>query len=224
MFIKLFILSLLITSFGYAGKIKIEDLKRILWLRYESDTTKISVYLSSDFEYLHPAVIGLGINVIYDDGSFLITENFRKDSIPVFSVSDRINEINNEKIKKNSILPKGPIGSMHKIILTKKGDSTFIKKDVPLIESKYREDKNSFLKSIKSYSDSWYDFHIDIYEVLIQKNKAFLYYRWEGSQESDGEVYSFFAMELITLDKKRNYIKSIETIWTKSSFMNQFLH
>ena len=221
---NLFILFFLISSFSYASKIKIEDIKKTLWLRYGGDTTKISEYFSSDFQYHHPAVIGLGINVVYDEGSFLITETFRQDSFSVFSINDRIHEINNKKIKETTSLPKGPIGSMHKLILTKYGDSTFIKKDVPLIETIYREDKNSFLKSISTYSDLWYDFHIDIYEVLIQKNKAFLYYRWEGSQNVEGDVYSFFAMELIKFDKKRKSIRSIETLWTKNYFMKQFLH
>ena len=210
--------------FLFAKRIDENTIKEFLWMRYEADTNKISLFLSNDFLFYHPPIIGLGINVKYQDGYFSIMDNFRKDSSMFLTVGDKIYEINNKKISETSMLPKGPVGALQKIILTKKEDSIFTKIDVPLVKSNYKENKISFLQSIINYSNQWYDFDIEIYETLLKKNKAFIYYKWEGSKEENGKVYSFYSMELIKLDKKKKYIKSIETIWTKDLFLNQFLY
>ena len=61
-------------------------------------------------------------------------------------------------------------------------------------------------------------------EKLNQKEKAFVYYKWEVSKVKGGSVYIFYAMEILKFDKKKEYIENIETIWSKDIFMKQFLH
>ena len=218
------IVFLVIFNFSQGKKIKDDDVERFIISKYEGDTSLVSNLLSEEFIYNHPPMVGLGVDVVYKDGSFEILKILRIDSLNLFSVGDKIEEINNQKVSENTELPIGPIGSIHKIILNKKNDSTFIEIEVPLIEFSYKEPKLSFINSINLYSKKWYDFDIKFLDIIYRKNKAFVYYRWEGSKIKGGPVYIFYAMELLVYNKKNEAIDSIKTLWTNDIFMKQFLH
>jgi hypothetical protein len=221
---RLIITYFIIFGFVQGKKINNDSVKSFIVSRYQGDTSTVSSLISERFIYNHPPSIGLGIDVVYKNGAFEILSTVRQDSLNFFSIGDKIYEINNIKISKNSELPKGPIDSIHKIILTKKNDSTFIKIDVPLSEFSYKESKLSFLKSISLYSNSWYDFDVKSLDIFYQKNKAFVYYKWEGSKVKGGTAYIFYAMEVLIYDRKKEYINSIKTLWSKDTFMKQFSH
>ena len=224
MFKRFAIIILVVLNFSQGKKIKDDDVKTFIISKYEGDTSTVSNLLSEEFIYNHPSKVGLGVDVVYKEGSFEILKSLRKDSLNLFSIGDKIEEINNQKISQNTQLPIGPIGSIHKIILNKKDDSTFIEIEVPLIEFSYKEPKLSFLNSINFYSKNWYDFDIKFLDIIYQKNRAFVYYRWEGSKIKGGPVYMFYAMELLVYNKKNEAIDSIKTLWTKDIFTKQFLH
>ena len=61
-------------------------------------------------------------------------------------------------------------------------------------------------------------------DIFYQKNKAFVYYKWEGSKVKGGTAYIFYAMEVLIYDRKKEYINSIKTLWSKDTFMKQFSH
>ena len=218
------IVLLVIFNLAQGKKIKDDDVERFIISKYEGDTSLVSNLLSEEFIYNHPPMVGLGVDVVYKDGSFEISKILRIDSLNLFSVGDKIEEINNQKVSENTELPIGPIGSIHKIILNKKNDSTFIEIEVPLIEFSYKEPKLSFINSINLYAIQWYDFDIKFLDIIHRKNKAFVYYRWEGSKIKGGPVYIFYAMELLVYNKKNEAIDSIKTLWTNDIFMKQFLH
>ena len=224
MFKKLTIFSLVILNFSQGKKVKDETVKKFIISKYEGDTSTVSTLLSEEFIYNHPPKVGLGLDVAFKEGSFVILKSIRSDSLNLLSIGDKIEEINNKKVSENTELPIGPIGSIHKLILNKKNDSTFIEIKIPLIEFSYKETKLSFLNSINLYSKNWYDFDIKFLDIIYQKNKAFVYYRWEGSKIKGGPVYIFYSMELLVYNKKNETIDSIKTLWTKDIFTKQFLH
>ena len=224
MFKRFAIIILVVLNFSQGKKIKDDDVKTFIISKYEGDTSTVSNLLSEEFIYNHPSKVGLGVDVVYKEGSFEILKSLRKDSLNLFSIGDKIEEINNQKVSENTELPIGPIGSIHKLILNKKNDSTFIEIEVPLIEFSYKEPKLSFINSINLYAKQWYDFDIKFLDIIHRKNKAFVYYRWEGSKIKGGPVYIFYAMELLVYNKKNEAIDSIKTLWTNDIFMKQFLH
>jgi len=61
-----------------------------------------------------------------------------------------------------------------------------------------------------------------IIDIVSEKEKASVYYHWEGSREEGGPVYHFYAMELIYFHKKTELIYKIETLWSEKQFMDQF--
>mgnify|MGYP001162534144 FL=1 len=224
LFKRIVIFFLVIFNFSQGKKIKDDDIKSFIISKYEGDTSTVSNLLTEEFIYNHPPMVGLGVDVVYKEGSFEILKILRRDSLNFFSIGDKIEEINNQKVLANTELPIGPIGSIHKLILNKKNDSTFIEIEVPLIEFSYKEPKLSFINSINLYSKKWYDFDIKFLDIIHRKNKAFVYYRWEGSKIKGGPVYIFYAMELLVYNKKNEAIDNIKTLWTNDIFMKQFLH
>ena len=203
-------------------KINKDRITDFLISKYSGDTLEVKRYLAENFYNQHAPVIGLGINVAYKDDYLLVVDNFRRDSSDYFRKGDRIYEINNEIVSKETILPTGTIGSLQKVILTKFQDSSFSVVNVPLVEVYYKEKKREFLESIALYSKNWYDFDIDIEEIVIQKDKIVLNYRWEGSKENNGQIFIFHSVEIISLNRKKDKIKKIQTFWTEDLFKNQF--
>ena len=213
---------ILVCSFLFGKKINKDGIIDFLTSKYSGDTLKVKSYLAENFYNQHAPVIGLGINVAYKDDHLLVVDNFRKDSSDFFRKGDRIYEINNKIVSKETILPTGTIGSLQKVILTKFQDSSFSVVNVPLVEVYYKEKKREFLESIALYSENWYDFDIDIEEIVIQKDKIVLNYRWEGSKENNGKIFIFHSVEIISLNRKKDKIKKIQTFWTEDLFKNQF--
>ena len=213
---------LLVYSFLFGKKINKNRITDFLVSKYSGDTLEVKNYLDSNFYNQHAPVIGLGIHVEYKNDHLLVVDNFRKDSSDYFRKGDRIYEINNKIVNEETILPTGTVGSLQKIILTKFQDSSFSVLNVPLVEVFYIEEKREFLESIALYSENWYDFDIDIEEIVIQKDKIVLNYRWEGSKENNGQIFIFHSVEIISLNRKKDKIKKIQTFWTEDLFKNQF--
>ena len=213
---------LLVYSFLFGKKINKDRITDFLISKYSGDTLEVKSYLAANFYNQHSPVIGMGINVAYKNDHLLVVDNFRKDSSDYFQKGDRIYEINNKIVSKETILPTGTIGSLQKVILTKFQDSSFSVVNVPLVEVYYKEKKREFLESIALYSKNWYDFDIDIEEIVIQKDKIVLNYRWEGSKENNGQIFIFHSVEIISLNRKKDKIKKIQTFWTEDLFKNQF--
>ena len=213
---------LLVCSFLFGKKINKDRITDFLMTKYSGDTLEVKRYLAENFYNQHAPVIGLGINVAYKDDHLLVVDNFRKDSTDFFRRGDRIYEINNKIVSEETILPTGTIGSLQKVILTKFQDSSFSVVNVPLVEVYYKEKKREFLESIALYSENWYDFDIDIEEIVIQKDKIVLSYRWEGSKENNGQIFIFHSVEIVSLNRKKDKIKKIQTFWTEDLFKNQF--
>ena len=184
---------LLVCSFLFGKKINKDRIADFLISKYSGDTLEVKSYLAENFYNQHAPVIGLGINVAYKDDHLLVVDNFRKDSTDFFRRGDRIYEINNKIVSEETILPTGTIGSLQKVILTKFQDSSFSVVNVPLVEVYYKEKKREFLESIALYSKNWYDFDIDIEEIVIQKDKIVLtskgyFWNYPGTKLSNKSI------------------------------------
>ena len=86
----------------------------------------------------------------------------------------------------------------------------------------YFQNTESFLQDIIGYEQQWYDFHLEILNILSRKDQIMIHYHWEGSKTEKGAVYHFYAMELIQRDNNTGLIKSIEGVWSEKQFRDQF--
>ena len=86
----------------------------------------------------------------------------------------------------------------------------------------YEENKTLFLESIVRDSEKWYDYDLEIIDILRKKNTIVVHYRWEGSREENGEIYTFSAIEFCYINKKKNQIDKIVGLWSEKQFRNQF--
>ena len=184
-------------------------------------------YLDQDFIYYHSPYVGMGISseLIEDKLTVTSVSPFIKSNKPI-KISDVILEINNLKtgITKNS-------QSIKKIILGAQGDSLNLKLSrngnvfnckVFFTRQQLKQKAESFLIDIKTYGDRWYDYDIDIIDIFSKKNKVVVHYRWEGSLEKNGSIYSFNAMEIIKTSTSGKNIKEISSVWTEKQFLDQF--
>ena len=73
-----------------------------------------------------------------------------------------------------------------------------------------------------TYSKTWFDYDITIENMFSRKNKTVVYYKWEGSKVESGVIYYFSAIEIIELNKKRNHIERITSLWSEKQFRDQF--
>ena len=71
---------LLVYSFLFGKKINKDKITNFLISKYSGDTLEVKIYLATNFYNQHAPVIGLGINVEYQDDHLLIVDNFSKDS------------------------------------------------------------------------------------------------------------------------------------------------
>ena len=55
-----------------------------------------------------------------------------------------------------------------------------------------RKIKSYFLESVMRYSEKWYDYDLEIIDILRKKNTIVVHYRWEGSRKENGNIYIFF--------------------------------
>ena len=109
-----------------------------------------------------------------------------------------------------------------KLIVIKKGERDFRVMEIPLEEYHFEENKNSFLESVKRYSEKWYDYDLEILNILKKKNTIVVHYRWEGSREENGKIYTFSAIEFYYINKKKDLIDRIVGLWSEKQFRDQF--
>ena len=218
------LISFIILSFSilFSGKIQEGDIELFLLSRYGGDSVNVSLFISEDFVYEHTPYVGLGVETSFVDESLLITKVLNDSIQKYLQVGDRIYEHNNEIIDSLGLVTKGPIGEKQKLVLIKKGESDFRVMEVPLNEYHYEENKNSFLESVNKYSKKWYDYDLEIIDIMKKKNTIAVHYRWEGSKEESGRVYTFSAIEFYYINKKKDLIEKIVGLWSEKQFRDQF--
>ena len=202
--------------------IKDEKVMEFISARYEGDTLKVSSMLSNNFIYEHASYVGLGIETHYVDGAHIVTGIINDSLQTDLRIGDRIQELNGKPVDSLGLEINGPVNEKQKIILTRAGDSTFTFLESPLSLYQYEQDNESFLESIMDYSEVWYDFDITFERIFSRKNETVVYYHWEGSKVQSGPVYHFSAIEIIELNKKRNQIERVVSLWTEKQFRDQF--
>ena len=218
------LISFIILSFSilFSGKIQEGDIELFLLSRYGGDSTNVSLFISEDFVYEHTPYVGLGVETRFVDESLLITKVLNDSIQKYLQVGDRIYEHNNEIIDSLGLVTKGPIGDKQKLVIIKKGERDFRVMEVPLDEYHYEESKNSFLESVNKYSKKWYDYDLEIIDIIKKKNTIAVHYRWEGSKEESGRVYTFSAIEFYYINKKKDLIEKIVGLWSEKQFRDQF--
>ena len=218
------LISFIILSFSilFSGKIQEGDIELFLLSRYGGDSTNVSLFISEDFVYEHTPYVGLGVETRFVDESLLITKVLNDSIQKYLQVGDRIYEHNNEIIDSLGLVTKGPIGEKQKLVIIKKGERDFRVMEVPLDEYHYEENKNSFLESVNKYSKKWYDYDLEIIDIMKKKNTIVVHYRWEGSKEESGKVYTFSAIEFYYINKKKDLIEKIVGLWSEKQFRDQF--
>ena len=221
---KYFILSFLIFKIWIYGKspLKDVDIESFIEARYGGDTSIVRQIIDENFLYYHAPYIGLGIDGHYVDGSFIVSSVLYDSTDGKLGEGDRIFELNGVPIDSSGLKINGPAGEEQRLIVNKKNDSTFTELKIPLKEYQYKQNKISFLNNINDYAAIWYDYDIEIIDLVLKKNKAVIHYYWEGSKREGGSVYSFTAMEFITLNKKRNLVMQIVSLWSEKQFRDQF--
>ena len=218
------LISFIILSFSilFSGKIQEGDIELFLLSRYWGDSTNVSLFISEDFVYEHTPYVGLGVETRFVDESLLITKVLNDSIQKYLQVGDRIYEHNNEIIDSLGLVTKGPIGEKQKLVIIKIGERDFRVMEVPLDEYHYEENKNSFLESVNKYSKKWYDYDLEIIDIMKKKNTIAVHYRWEGSKEESGRVYTFSAIEFYYINKKKDLIEKIVGLWSEKQFRDQF--
>ena len=218
------LISFIILSFStlFSGKIQEGDIELFLLSRYGGDSANVSLFISENFVYEHTPYVGLGVKTRFIDESLLITKVLNDSIQKYLQVGDRIYEHNNEIIDSLGLVTKGPIGEMQKLVITKIGERDFRVMEVPLDEYHYKESKNSFLESVNKYSKKWYDYDLEIIDIMKKKNTIAVHYRWEGSKEESGRVYTFSAIEFYYINKKKDLIEKIVGLWSEKQFRDQF--
>ena len=219
------ILFLLSLSFGQTKKEK--EIIKFLNARYNASLDSVGNYLDQNFIYYHNPYVGMGISSELIEGNLTVTSvsPFIKSNKTI-KINDAILEINNLKtnITSNS-------ESIEKIILGAQGDSLNLKLSrngnifnckVFLTRQQLKQKAESFLIDIKTYGDRWYDYDLEIIDIFSKKNKVVVYYKWEGSLEKNGFIYSFNAMEIIKTSANGKNVKEINSVWTEKQFLDQF--
>ena len=202
--------------------IKDERMMEFISARYEGDTLIVASMLANEFIYEHTPYVGLGIESHYVDGAYIITSIINDSLQTDLNIGDRIHEFNGNIVDSLGLKINGVVGEIQKIILTKPGDSTFSLIETPLAIYQYKQGKESFLETIMAYSSVWYDYDISFENIFSKKNETVVHYKWEGSKVESGPTYHFSAIEIIKLNKKRNQIERIISLWSEKQFRDQF--
>ena len=211
-----------IFSFLFSAKIQEDDIEIFLLARFGGDSSNVSGFISDEFVYEHTPYVGLGVETRYIDESLLITKVLDDSIQKYLQVGDRIYEHNNEIVDSLGLITNGPIGEQQKLIVIKNGESDFRVMEIPLEEFHYEENKTLFLESVMRYSEKWYDYDVEIIDILKKKNTIVVYYRWEGSREENGKIYTFSAIEFYYINKKKDLIYKIVGLWSEKQFRDQF--
>tara|TARA_Y100000996_G_C22375715_1_gene582974 strand:+ start:56 stop:721 length:666 start_codon:yes stop_codon:yes gene_type:complete len=219
---KYIILYSLFFSTLFSAKVQEDDIELFLLSRYGGDSANVSLFISEDFIYEHTSYVGLGIETRYVDESLLITKVLNDSIQKYLQVGDRVYEHNNKIVDSLGLITNGPIGEKQKLIVIKKGERDFRVMEISLEEYRFEENKNSFLESVKRYSEKWYDYDLEILDILKKKNTIVVHYRWEGSREENGKIYTFSAIEFYYINKKKDLIDRIVGLWSEKQFRDQF--
>jgi hypothetical protein len=217
-----FISLVLFCSTIFALPLKDQDIIEFIEARYAGADSVVYSMISEDFIYFHTPYVGLGISTEYQDGSLLITQVVDDSSQTMLAAGDRIHEINGKVVTPNGPQFHGKVGEQQILIVTKKGDSSFVSMSVPLIQVQFSQNDSLFLNDIVAYANSWHDFHVEILDIILEKEKIAVHYHWEGSREEGGPVFHFFAMEMIYIDRKTDLITKVESLWSEMQFRDQF--
>ena len=209
-------------SILFSAKIQEDDIELFLLSKYGGDSANVSLFISDQFIYEHTPYVGLGVETRYVDESLLITKVLNDSIQKYLHVGDRVYEHNNEIVDSLGLITNGPIGEKQKLIVIKNGERDFRVMEIPLEGYRYEENKNSFLESVVNYSQMWYDYDLEIIDILKKKNTIAVHYRWEGSREEKGEVYTFSAIEFYYINKKKDLIDKIVSLWSEKQFRDQF--
>tara|TARA_Y100001970_G_scaffold292381_1_gene433469 strand:+ start:1241 stop:2002 length:762 start_codon:yes stop_codon:yes gene_type:complete len=218
-FIFLFFLGL-----GFSKSKKEKIIESFLDARYSGDTLLVRSMVSDTFIYKHTPYIGLEIATKIENENLIVAGIINnRDSISnsFFSVGDTIHEINNNKINQTSFPIKGPLDKSVKFIVTKNQDSIFTENISNLKRIEIVENISSYLIDISNYNNMWYEFELEIIDILTKKNTSMVYYIWRGQKSQDGYVYEFYRMEYIQIDKKTGLINSVEGLWSQNQFLDQ---
>ena len=163
---------LICLSVGYASTKKEQLIIDFLEARYSGDTLLVKSMLADDFIYEHTPYSGLNITTSYSDGSLIITGFVSEDSVSnKLQVGDKIHEINGETIPNIQLPVKGPVGEIIQLVITKSGDSTFTTDSLELQLIQFSQNTESFLQDIIVYEQQWYDFHLEILNILSRKDQ-----------------------------------------------------
>ena len=217
-------ISLYISFFSilFSAKIQEDDIELFLLSKYGGDSANVSLFISDQFIYEHTPYVGLGVETRYVDESLLVTKVLNDSIQKYLQAGDRVYEHNNRIVDSLGLITNGPIGEKQKLIVIKNGERDFRVMEVPLEVYRYEENKNSFLESVVNYSEMWYDYDLEIIDILKKKNTIAVHYRWEGSREEKGEVYTFSAIEFYYVNKKKDLIDKIVSLWSEKQFRDQF--
>ena len=209
-------------SYSMALPLKDDDVLEFIEARYAGDDSTVHSMISEDFRYHHTPAIGLGIETNYINGALLVTHILNDSLQEFFKVGDRIHEINGKTVSQKDINLFGAIGDQQTLIVTQKGDSIFQTITLPLIPSQYIQNDSLYLIDVINYGENWYDYDVNILDVVLNKEKIAVHYYWEGSKVKDGPVFHFYAMEILYIDRKTDLIEKIEGLWTEKQFRDQF--
>lgn len=221
---KYITLTLFLTSLVFSKSKTEKIIEDFLIARYSGDTTKVKEMISEDFLYKNVPYSGLNFTTENENGNFVVTGYINKldtINIPSIGIGDTIHEIDNKRIDELILPITGPINSTIKMIVTKSGDTTFNTEIAKLARIQVEEDATSFLYNISEYNSQWYEFDLNIIQILSKKNISMVYYKWNGIKNKDGPIYEFYRMEYIKTYRKTGLVKSLEGLWSQTQFLDQ---
>ena len=217
-----YILIFSLISYVTALPLKERDILEFIEARYSGDDSTVYSMISENFQYYHTPSIGLGVITKYLNDELIITDIIDDSLQKMLKTGDRIHEINGIPISKSKIDFFGAVGDEQKLIITQKGDSIFQTIYLPLIKSQYIQNDSLYLLDVINYGENWYDYDVNILDVVIDKEKIAVHYYWEGSKIQDGPIFHFFAMEIFYIDRKTDLIERLEGLWSEKQFRDQF--
>ena len=221
---KYITLTLFLTSLVFSKSKTEKIIEDFLIARYSGDTTKVKEMVSEDFLYKNVPYSGFNFTAKNENGNFVVTGYINKldtINIPSIGIGDTIHEIDNKRIDELILPITGPINSTIKMIVTKSGDTTFKTEIAKLARIQVEEDATSFLYNISEYNSQWYEFDLNIIQILSKKNISMVYYKWNGIKNKDGPIYEFYRMEYIKTYRKTGLVKSLEGLWSQTQFLDQ---
>ena len=221
---KYITLTLFLTSLVFSKSKTEKIIEDFLIARYSGDTTKVKEMVSEDFLYKNVPYSGFNFTAKNENGNFVVTGYINKldtINIPLLGIGDTIHEIDNKRIDELILPITGPINSTIKMIVTKSGDTTFNTEVAKLARIQVKEDVTSFLYNISEYNSQWYEFDLNIIQILSKKNISMVYYKWNGIKNKEGPIYEFYRMEYIKTDRKTGLVKSLEGLWSQTQFLDQ---